>query len=238
MNKQIREKLLGLDVRRGRDIDDVIIELDGTKNKSNLGANATLAASLAVAQTAALCRKEPLWQSLRHTYRFPHEASLPTPTMNVLNGGVHANWSLDVQECMIVPKKRTMKERIRVGSEIFHALKKMLAKEGYPTTVGDEGGFAPKLACVEDAFELLLKAIKKAGYKPGKDVTLATDVAASEFYDKRTKRYYMKAEGKTYTTKQLLRRYEAWQTKYPLESLRSEERRVGKECRSRWSPYH
>jgi len=219
VNKRMRDRLLGLDVRRGRDMDDVIIDLDGTDNKSNLGANATLAVSLAVAQVAALYRKEPLWESLRHTYRFPHKPSLPVATMNVLNGGVHADWSLDVQECMIIPKRRSMKERVRVGSEVFHALKKLLDQMGYATTVGDEGGFAPKLPRVEDAFGLLVKAIKKAGYKPGKDVTLGTDVAASEFYKKKAKRYEMKAEGKIYTAAQLLKRYEAWQKEFPLEFL-------------------
>ncbi len=219
VNKKMSDSLIGLDVRRRRDIDDAIIELDGTENKSRLGANATLAVSLAAAQAAALCRKEPLWMSLRHVYKFPHKASLPTPTMNVLNGGAHANWSLDVQECMIVPKKRSMKEQVRIGAEVFQALKKILDNQGYPTTVGDEGGFAPKLARVEDAFDLLVKAIKKAGYKPGKDVTLATDVAASEFYEKKTKRYRMKTEGKVYTAAKLLERYESWQENYPIESI-------------------
>lgn len=219
VNKRIREKLLGMDVRRGRDIDDLMIDLDGTKNKSELGANAILSVSLASAQAAAICRKEPLWRSLRNTYRFPHKAGLPTPTMNVLNGGAHADWSLDVQECMIVPKKRTMAEQVRVGSEVFHALKKLLDEKGYATTVGDEGGFAPKLPRVEDAFELLVKAIKKAGYKPGKDVALATDVAASEFFEKKTGKYKMKAEGKTYSAAELLKRYEAWQEEYPIESI-------------------
>jgi len=219
VNKIIREEIRGMDVRRGRDIDDALLGLDGTKNKSKLGANAILSVSLAVAQAAALCRREPLWMSLRHTYKFPHKEGLPTPTMNVLNGGAHANWSLDVQECMIVPKKRTMKEQVRVGSEVFHALKKLLEQMGHPTTVGDEGGFAPKLPRVEDAFDLLIMAIKEAGYKPGKDVALATDVAASEFYDKKKKRYKMKAEGKEYAARQLLSRYEDWQKNYPIESI-------------------
>lgn len=219
VNREIRTELIGMDARRERDIDETMIELDGTENKSRLGANAILAVSLASAQVAALCRKEPLWKSLRRTYRFPHKASLPTPTMNVLNGGAHANWSIDVQECMIVPKKRNMKDNVRIGAEIFHVLKGLLDKAGHPTTVGDEGGFAPKLPRVEDAFELLVKAIKKAGYKPGKDVTLATDVAASEFYVKKDKRYKMKSEGKTYTTEQLLKRYEEWQKRFPIESI-------------------
>ena len=139
--------------------------------------------------------------------------------MNVLNGGAHANWSLDVQECMILPRQKTMAERIRAGAETFGALSKILKDQGFATTVGDEGGFAPKLKNVEAAFELLVLAIKKAGYRPGKDIALATDVASSEFYEKKTKQYVFKTEGKKFTAEELLKRYEGWLERFPLVSL-------------------
>ncbi len=220
VNKKIAPILKNIDVRRQKDIDHVMIELDGTANKKKLGANAILAVSLACAQTHAVAVKKPLWQILRKIYKFPHKASLPTPTMNVLNGGAHANWSLDVQECMIVPLKGKLAERVRMGSEVFQTLKSLLAKKDFATTVGDEGGFAPKLKNVEAAFDLLQEAIRKSGYKPGKDFGLATDVAASEFYDDKTAEYVFKAEsGKRYTAEKLLDRYLIWLKKYPLVSI-------------------
>ncbi len=220
VNKKIAPILKNIDVRRQKDIDFVMLELDGTANKKKLGANAILAVSLACAQTHAVAVKQPLWKVLRKLYSFPHKASLPIPTMNVLNGGAHANWSLDVQECMIVPLRGKFSERVRMGSEVFHSLKDLLAKQGFATTVGDEGGFAPKLKNVEAAFDLLKEAIKTAGYKPGKDLGLATDVAASEFYDHKTAEYIFRAEGgKKFTSEKLLDRYLGWLKKYPLVSI-------------------
>jgi len=219
VNKKIAPVLRGMNVRNQRAIDTVMLKLDGTPNKSYLGANAILSVSLACAELAALSRKMPLWMSLRKTFAFEHPAKLPLPTMNVLNGGVHADWSLDVQECMIIPKQRRMAERVRAGAETFHVLQKLLKKRGFATTVGDEGGFAPKLPTVEAAFELLIEAIKKAGYKPGKDIALGTDVASSEFYDKKAKLYRMKSEGHDYTADELLTRYKHWLEKFPLDFL-------------------
>lgn len=219
INRKIAPVLRGLDVRKQKDIDRIMRELDGTPNKAKLGANALLAVSLASAQTAAKYRRQPLWKSLRHTYAFVHPARLPIPTMNVLNGGAHAGWSIDVQECMIVPKQKKFSERLRAGAETFHTLAKILKQEGFATTVGDEGGFAPRLPTVEAAFDLLIRAIKAAGYKPGRDIALATDVASSEFYDKKAKLYRMRAEGKDYTADALLKRYHAWQGAYPIESI-------------------
>jgi enolase len=220
VNKKIAKILKGVDVRRQQDIDHVMLELDGTPNKRNLGANAILAVSLACAQAHALALGEPLWKTLRRIYRFPHKAALPIATMNVLNGGAHAGWSLDVQECMIVPMQRKMAERIRAGSEVFHNLKSILADKGFVTTVGDEGGFAPKLKNVEAAFDLLVLAIKKAGYKPGRDVCLAADVASSEFFDAKSAEYVFKAEGgRRMTADKLMERYLAWEKKYPIISL-------------------
>lgn len=220
VNERIANVLRGIDAARQQDIDHVMIELDGTANKSKLGANAILSVSLACAQAMAVHRKMPLWKSLRKTFAFRHPARLPIPMMNVLNGGAHANWSLDVQECMIVPRQRAFSDRVRAGAEIFHVLQKILIERGYSTGVGDEGGFAPKLKNVEEAFDLLLEAIKKAGYKAGRDVALATDIASSEMYNVKKKKYVFRAEGgMEYTSLQLLERYESWKRMYPLVSL-------------------
>jgi len=219
VNEKISKVLLGLDAERQMEIDRVMIGLDGTENKGKLGANAILAVSLATAQALAMHRKMPLWKSLRKTFEFDRDPSLPVPMMNVLNGGAHADWSLDVQECMILPRQKTMAERVRAGSEVFHVLAKLLKEADYVTTVGDEGGFAPKLKHVEQAFRLLVEAIKQAGYKPGKDIALATDVAASEFYDKKRKLYVFRTEGREMTAEALLLRYQGWQLEFPLLSI-------------------
>lgn len=219
VNTLIAPVLHGMDAQRHRDIDHAMIKLDGTKNKSKLGANATLAVSLATAEALAIHRGMPLWKSLRKTFEFHRAARLPYPTMNVLNGGAHADWSMDVQECMIVPKQKRFADRIRAGAEVFAALAKILKAEGFATTVGDEGGFAPKLGSIENAFSVLVRAIKAAGYKPGKDVVLATDIAASEFYDAKAELYRLKTEGHTYTSDELLERYQQLQKDFPLESI-------------------
>lgn len=220
VNKTIAPVLIGIDAARQEDIDHVMIELDGTKNKSRLGANAILSVSLALAEAVAVYRKMPLWKSLRQTFEFKKKAGLPVPMMNVLNGGAHADWSLDVQECMLMPLQKKFSERVRAGAETFHVLAKMLKENGFATTVGDEGGFAPKLQTVENAFELLVRAIKKAGYKPGSEIALATDVASSEFYDAKRQAYIFKAEGgKEYSADELTKRYQEWQKKYPLISI-------------------
>lgn len=219
VNKKISKVLIGLDAAKQSEIDQIMLELDGTPNKAKLGANAILAVSLATAQATAMARRLPLWRSLRRSFNFVHAAKLPIATMNVLNGGAHADWSIDVQECMIVPKQKRFSERLRAGAETFHVLAKILKQDGFTTTVGDEGGFAPKLPNVEAAFDLLIRAIRAAGYKPGRDIALATDVASSEFYDKKAKVYRMKSEGKDYSVDELLDRYSDWQAKYPLESI-------------------
>jgi enolase len=219
VNGPIAHKLRGMDAAKQRELDEAMIALDGTKNKAKLGANAILSVSLACAEAVAISRGIPLWKSLRKTYAFHREPRMPIPTMNVLNGGAHADWSLDVQECMIVPKQKKFSERIRAGSEIFHALAKILKANGFATTVGDEGGFAPKLGTVENAFTVLVQAIKAAGYKPGSEVTIATDVASSEFYDKKADLYRLKTEGHTYTADELLERYQEWQKHFPIESI-------------------
>ncbi len=219
VNGPIAKALQGKSIFRQRDLDHVLIDLDGTENKKKLGANALLAVSLACAEVAALERRTPLWASLRETFSFIRPASLPVPTMNVLNGGAHAHWSMDVQECMIVPKKGPLKERIRCGAEVFASLRDVLAAEGFATTVGDEGGFAPRLPSVEHAFETLALAVKKAGYALGKDVAFAADVASSELYDAKQKKYVFRGEGRSFTAGDLLKRYLAWQEAYPFESI-------------------
>ncbi len=219
IHKIIAPVLMGIDAARQHDIDHVMMELDGTPQKKNLGANAVLAVSLACAQATAFERRLPLWRSLRETFSFPRAARLPLATMNVLNGGAHASWVMDVQECMIVPKQKKFSERLRAGAEIFHALKKILSNEGFATTVGDEGGFAPKFSKMEESFELLIRAIRAAGYRPGTDVALAADVASSEFYQRSDKRYHLKAEQLVYTADTLLTRYRAWLEAFPFVSL-------------------
>ena len=219
VNGKIADALRGKDVYAQRDLDERMIELDGTENKKKLGANALLAVSLACAEAAAVQRRLPLWRSLRETFTFSRPAALPMPTMNVLNGGAHAHWSMDVQECMVVPKRPSMKERIRLGAETFAALRALLAEDGFATTVGDEGGFAPRLASAEKSFELLAAAVKKAGYKLGKDIAFAVDVASSELFDAKQKRYVFRGEGRSYTAGELLKRYLAWQDAYPFASI-------------------
>ncbi len=237
VNELIAPVLRGIDAGRQQDIDHVMIELDGTSSKKRLGANATLAVSLACAQVAALHRGLPLWQSLRRTFVFVHEAKMPLATMNVLNGGAHADWAIDVQECMIVPKHKLFRERIRIGAEVFHALKKLLKADihHYETTVGDEGGFAPPVANVDEGLNFLLEAIKKAGYKPGKDVGLAMDVASSEMYDAKKKKYSFKTEGVDYTAATLAERYAKMLEHFPyFESI---EDPFAEDDWSAWSKY-
>ena len=219
IQEDIAPVLHGISVFRQEDIDHVMIELDGTSNKKRLGANAILAVSLACARAASAERRIALWRSLRETFSFVHEPSLPIATMNVLNGGAHANWSMDVQECMIVPTLPSFSERLRAGAEIFAHLRALLAEEGFATTVGDEGGFAPRLPNAEHAFDLLTQAIKRSSYKLGKQVLFAVDVASSELYDAKKKAYVFRAEGKTYTAQQLLKRYLTWQERYPFISI-------------------
>ena len=192
VNTEISEALIGLDAEEQAFIDRTLIDLDGTENKSRLGANATLAVSMAVAKAAAEEAGLPLYRYFGGS----GPMSLPVPMMNVINGGAHANNSLDIQECMIMPVSMgSFREALRCGAEIFHHLKKITDKRGYPTTVGDEGGFAPNVAGTEEALNLIQEAISAAGYEPGTDVLLALDCAASEFY--KDGQYMLAGEGLT-----------------------------------------
>ena len=194
VNKVIAPALIGEDALDQRGIDHAMIKLDGTKTKSKLGANAILGVSLAVAKAAANCLDIPLYRYIGGTNTY----TLPVPMMNIINGGSHSDAPIAFQEFMIRPVgAKSFKEGLRMGAEVFHALKKVLHDRGLSTAVGDEGGFAPALDGTEDALESILTAIKAAGYKPGKDVTIALDCASSEFYDKKSKVYdYSKFEGK------------------------------------------
>ncbi len=212
VNEIIAPELEGMFVLDQREIDSALIELDGTENKSRLGANAILGVSMACARAAASYLGIPLFQYLGGVYGY----IMPVPLMNFLNGGKHADNNLDIQEFMIVPVgARTFFEALRMGSEIFHTLKAVLKEKGLSTAVGDEGGFAPNLSSNEEALKLLLEAIEKAGYKPGEEVFLAIDAAASEFFHKG--HYHM--EGKTLTASELIDYYEDLINRYPIISL-------------------
>ena len=211
VNKIIKEKLIGLDSLDQKLIDQTMIDLDGTKNKSNLGANAILGVSMANLKAASLYKNIPLYKY------FNEELSIPRPMMNILNGGAHADNGLDFQEFMIIPEKDTFKERLRVGAEVFHSLKEVLKENNLSTGVGDEGGFAPNLKTNKDALDLIIKAIEKAGYTPGKDVFLGLDVAASEFYE--NGRYILKGENKILTTDELIEYFVDLVNNYPIISI-------------------
>ena len=227
VNEKIAPAVVGKNVFDQAGIDKVMLDLDGTEFKSNLGANATLAVSLAAAKAAADSAGLPLYKYLGG----PNGKVLPVPMMNVLNGGKHADSSADCQEYMIMPVgASSIHEAVRMGSEVFHTLKKVLQKYGYNTAVGDEGGYAP--SCVpggngpletlgnEGPLELMLEAVKDAGYEPGKDIAFAMDAASSEFYDEDKKRYILKRSGEgEKTSDEMIELYAKWVDKYPLISL-------------------
>ena len=214
VNTEICEALIGLDARDQSFIDRALIELDGTPNKGRLGANALLAVSMAVARAAAEDAHLPLYRYLGGA----GPMSMPVPMMNVINGGAHANNSLDIQEFMIMPVgAASFRDALRCGAEIFHTLKKLCDGKGYATTVGDEGGFAPNLASHEDAIRLILDATDKAGYVPGQDVLLALDCASSEFY--RDGRYHLSAEGLSLSSEQFADYLATLAGNYPIVSI-------------------
>ena len=211
VNERIKPVIIGMDVFDQYGIDTTMIELDGTKTKSNLGANAILGVSMACLKAAAKAKGEPLYKYVGNG------KSLPVPMMNILNGGAHADNKLDFQEFMIIPQRDTIKERLRVGAEVFHALKSVLNERKLSTGVGDEGGFAPDLESNTEGFELIMEAIKKAGYEPGVDVKLAIDVAASEFYS--DGKYNLVGEGRSLSTDELIDFYKKLVSKYPIISI-------------------
>jgi enolase len=213
----ISPALIGADAANQTAIDNAMLKLDGTKNKGNLGANAILAVSMAVARAQAISEMTPLYRYLGGV----NARVLPVPMMNVINGGAHADNSVDPQEFMLAPiGAKSFSEALRMGVETFHTLKGVLKKRGYSTAVGDEGGFAPSLKSNEEALEVLMEAITKAGYKPGEQISLALDPAASEFYDSDKKRYIFKKSDKSEkTTDQMIDYWSNWVRQYPIISL-------------------
>lgn len=214
VNDVIAPELLGVDVTRQNIIDQIMLELDGTDNKGNLGANAILGVSMAVAHAASSYLEIPLYNYLGGF----NAKTLPTPMMNILNGGEHADNNVDIQEFMIMPvTATTFQEALRTGAEVFHALKKVLKSKGYNTGVGDEGGFAPNLDSNESALQTIVEAIETAGYKPGEEIKLAMDVAASEVYE--DGKYNLKGEGVVRTSAEMVDWYEEMVNKYPIISI-------------------
>ncbi|MEM7019434.1 MAG: phosphopyruvate hydratase, partial [Pseudomonadota bacterium] len=214
INGAIRDALIGKQIDAQTDIDNAMLALDGTDNKSKLGANATLGVSLASAHAAALEAGIPLYQSLNQGQKL----SLPVPMMNILNGGAHADNSVDLQEFMILPTGAdSFREALRYGTEVFHALKKVLQQRGMNTAVGDEGGFAPDLPSNEAAVEVILEAIQQVGFTAGKDIYLGLDVASSEFYKEGN--YHLESEGRVLTSAEFADYLAAWADKYPILSI-------------------
>jgi len=214
VNTEIAEAILGLDAEEQHLIDQTLIDLDGTENKSRLGANAMLAVSLACARAAAEDAGLPLYRYLGGA----GPMQLPVPMMNIVNGGAHANNSVDIQEFMIIPAgMKSFREALRCGAEVFHTLRKILDKAGHPTTVGDEGGFAPNFKSNEEALKFIMEAISGAGYTPGSDVLIGLDCAASEFY--KNGRYVLESEGLQLTAAEFTDYLAAWVDKYPIISI-------------------
>ncbi len=211
VNTVIRDLVIGYDVLDQKALDYAMINLDGTETKSKLGANAILGVSMAAMRAAALYKGLPLYKYIGNG------KELPVPMMNIINGGAHADNKLDFQEFMIIPQADNIHERVRIGSEVFHNLKKVLNEKGLATGVGDEGGFAPNLESNSEGFELIMEAIKRAGYEPGRDVKLGIDVAASEFYN--NGKYELVGEGKSLTTDELIEYYKELVSKYPIISI-------------------
>ncbi|MDR1950917.1 MAG: phosphopyruvate hydratase, partial [Bacteroidales bacterium] len=214
---EIADALIGTDVTEQNEIDKIMIELDGTPNNGRLGANAILGVSMAAAHAAAEFTNQPLFRYIGGT----NANTLPIPMMNIINGGSHADNSVDFQEFMIMPVSApTFSEAFRMGAEIFHTLKNVLHKQGMSTAVGDEGGFAPMLKSNEDALKVIMEAIEKAGYKPGEDIFIALDPAASEFYIEEEKVYHFKkSTGEKLTSTQMADFWADWHKRYPIISL-------------------
>jgi enolase len=217
VNSKISAEIIGFDVFDQNLLDKIMIELDGTPNKGNLGANAILGTSLAIAKAAAMEAGVPLYRYIGGV----SANTLPVPMMNILNGGSHADNSIDFQEFMVMPVKAdTFSESLRMGTEVFHTLKKVLHDAGLSTNVGDEGGFAPNIKSNEEAIEIVLKAIEKAGFKPGEDMFIAMDAATSEFYDAKANTYtFKKSSGKSISSDEMVEYWASWAKKYPIISI-------------------
>ncbi len=218
VNTSIAKAIVGMEVEGMEKIDTKMLSLDGTKNKSKLGANAILAVSLAVARAGAMSVKLPLYKYIRQVYRIDEKNyRMPVLGMNIINGGRHADNGLSIQEFMILPKHKLLRERVRMGSQIFHALAGLLSQKGYATGVGDEGGFAPELLNNERGLQLIMEAIKLAGWEPGKDVFLGLDIAASEFY--RHGSYYFMSKKQAWPASRMIETFKQWVKKYPIIAI-------------------
>jgi enolase len=217
VNTKIAAEIIGLNAFDQNLVDKIMIELDGTPNKANLGANAILGTSLAIAKAAAMEAGQSLYRYIGGV----NANTLPVPMMNILNGGSHADNSIDFQEFMVMPvKAATFSESLRMGTEVFHTLKKVLHDKGFSTNVGDEGGFAPNIKSNEEAIEIVLLAIEKAGFKPGEDIFIAMDAASSEFYDAKTDLYtFKKSDGKKLSSAEMVDYWATWAAKYPIISI-------------------
>jgi enolase len=214
VNTKIASKLIGFDAEKQKEIDQLMIDLDGTENKDSLGANAILAVSLAVAKASAISKKIPLFEYLGGS----EARVLPVPMMNIINGGKHADNKIDIQEFMIMPvAAQSVRDAIRIGAEIFQHLKSLLKKDGHNTNVGDEGGFAPNLDSTKEALDYVAKATQKAGYELGSEVVLALDAASTEFY--KNGKYDLEGEGRILTSDELVRYYEELVNNYPIFSI-------------------
>lgn len=222
VNTDIKSALIGMNPYRQKEIDETMIQIDGTPFKSTLGANAVLAVSLAVARAAARSKEIELFVYLQYLYREYFQTSdlnIPQPGFNILNGGAHADSGLDVQEFMIMPLFSSIQDNVRTGAEVYHSLKSILRNEGYTIAVGDEGGFAPKLGTNEQALEYIKLATEKVGYELGRDVAIALDVAATEFYDHKTGKYKLSCPAEKLDGRELLSKYKDWAQKYSIVSI-------------------
>ncbi|HDZ8877995.1 TPA: phosphopyruvate hydratase [Aeromonas dhakensis] len=220
VNGPIAQALLGKDAKDQATVDQIMIDLDGTENKSKFGANAILAVSLANAKAAAAAKGMPLYAHIAELNGTAGVYSMPLPMMNIINGGEHADNNVDIQEFMIQPVgAKTLKEAVRMGAEVFHNLAKVLKSKGYNTAVGDEGGFAPNLKSNAEALEVIAEAVAAAGYKLGTDITLAMDCAASEFYDAEKKEYNLKGEGRIFSSNGFSDFLEELTAKFPIVSI-------------------
>ena len=216
VNEVLSDELNGFDVFDQRAIDQIMIDLDGTANKGKIGANAILGVSLAVAHAAADCAGQPLYRYVGGV----NAHTLPVPMMNILNGGSHADNKIDIQEFMVMPVgAETFSDGLRMGTEVFHSLKKVLQQRGHSTNVGDEGGFAPNLGSNQEAIEVVIEAVEKAGYRPGDDLLIALDAAASEFYNAESDRYVFESTGDQMTGSELVDFWKGWSDKYPIISI-------------------
>jgi len=216
VNQVLADELMGMDVFDQRAIDQAMIDLDGTANKGKIGANAILGVSLAAAHAAAECAGQPLYRYVGGV----NAHTLPVPMMNILNGGSHADNKIDIQEFMVMPVgAETFSDGLRMGTEVFHTLKKVLKERGHATNVGDEGGFAPNLGSNQEAIEVVIEAIEKAGYRPGDDLLISLDAAASEFYDSESNQYVFESTGDRMSGSELVDFWKGWVDKYPIVSI-------------------